>query len=102
MTTSEELLRAIEALAPAAREEIAALVRARAAPPIGGSRDEGMPERSHIVAALAAIPPKFSHPLSREERLRIIAECAGSFSREEAAELLRIGREAFDIVDDDW
>ncbi len=71
-----DILTALRALPPQAREQAAAFIQSLAA----GERHHG---------------------LDAEERRRILRETRGAIPREQARELLRIGREAFDRLDED-
>jgi hypothetical protein len=75
-TELKDIMISLEALSPEGREEGATFIRT-------------LHERER------------QRTLDLEERRRSLRAAWGSFSREEAMELLRIGREAFDTLDDE-
>jgi hypothetical protein len=76
MVTDTEILSALRSLSPEAREWVVAVIRSLA------GQDQ-------------------QHARSPEERLRILRSTFGSIPAEEARELLRIGREEFDTIDEE-
>ena len=76
MATDAEIISALRSLSPQARERVVALIRSLA------GQDQ-------------------QQPLSPEERLKILRSTFGSIPAEEARELLRIGREEFDTIDEE-